>query len=731
MVKNKKNIQAKIPKSELNFSLLPFVNHKMAYWCLGIIAFILYINTVKNEFALDDGIIIHKNEFVMKGSSGIKDILTHDAYYSFYRSMNAEDQLPGGRYRPLSVVSFAIEQSWVREFKDGKVNPTDWDINKNNVLDPEEDINGDGLGNLNDPLTEGCGLRHFNNMLFYLLLVLLIYKFLKEYLFKENHDVAFLASFLFCVHPIHTEVVANMKSRDEIFSLIFILLSFIYFFKAVDTSKLSNLIKASALFFLALLSKEYAVTLLIVVPASIFIYRNDYFNSKGNKLIFVIAGFFVSAIVMYVFEKEGSKAFWLMPFLYGFYLFLVAGSEFSKVNFSAMLGSLAFSFLFYIAMRFNATVLNPKIAETANEILNQPYLLASKPQEYATKIFVLLKYILLLFFPFKLSSDYSYNTIVYRSFTSWDTLLSIFIHLGLAFLTLKLFIKKHPLAFALLFYFANLFMIGNIVFDIGATMGERLIFHSSLGFSIAVAWLLVKGLEIISISFQSKRIVILTLTVALGIPLGYKTIARNAEWKNDITLFTTDVNTVPNSVLCLGNAGARWIDLSERPENKNAGKEKEYINKAIGYLNHAIELHPKYVNGYLNLGLAYFKLGNYEKAEATWKRAESYYPNNPYLNSYYQFLGNEYMRIANEKGQNKDYAEAEKFYEKATLINKDNPETWYNLGGVNFMLKNYEKAKTSFENCLKLNPNYPQAKEGLNSVNQIISSSPAAITLAQ
>ena len=53
--------------------------------------------------------------------------------------------------------------------------------------------------------------------------------------------------------------------------------------------------------------------------------------------------------------------------------------------------------------------------------------------------------------------------------------------------------------------------------------------------------------------------------------------------KNDITLFTTDVKTVPNSVLCLGNAGARWIDLSERPENKDSANA--YINKAIEKLN--------------------------------------------------------------------------------------------------------------------------------------------------
>src|ERR1041384_4682579 len=107
MSKNKQSFKQARIKETSTFSLFPFSSARIAYIVLGVIGFIFYVNTVNNEFALDDGIIIHKNEYVMKGSKGIKDIMTHDAYYSFYRQMNAEDQLAGGRYRPLSVVTFA------------------------------------------------------------------------------------------------------------------------------------------------------------------------------------------------------------------------------------------------------------------------------------------------------------------------------------------------------------------------------------------------------------------------------------------------------------------------------------------------------------------------------------------------------------------------------------------------------------------------------------------------
>lgn len=715
------------------YLLFPFKNGKQPYIVLALVGFILYINTIYNEFALDDGIIIHKNEYVMKGSAGIKDILTHDAYYSFYRQMNAEDQLAGGRYRPLSVVSFAIEQNFIRTYKDGRTNSGSWDVNKNGKQDPEEDVNGDGLWNENDALVKGCGLRHFNNMLFYVLSVLLLFSFLRNYVFTSNPDLAFLSTFIFCIHPIHTEVVANMKSRDEIFSFIFILLTFIFVFKSLKEFKLRNIVLTGMMYFLALLSKEYALTLLALVPISIYIFRLNsneeeiatkrgfsewmiYHFKKYQRLIVMGVVFAVAAFAMYTFEKNDKTEFKYIPWLFAIIVIFAFYKDFKSKNVTAVMGAMFIAFLLYLSMRFDATVLKPKAAEVAEEVLNDPYLFIknSPMQIYATKIFVLLKYIMLLFYPAALSSDYSYNTIEYRTFGSWDTLLSLAIHLALIVLTVILFLRRHPLSFALIFYFANLFMIGNIVFDIGATMGERLIFHSSLGFAICIAWLLIEGLKKANIAAALQKNVVMGFSVILLVLFGYKTIARNAEWKNDITLFTTDVNTVPNSVLCLGNAGARWIDLSERPQNK--AHEREYLDKAIGYLNHALELHPKYVNGYLNLGLAYLKMKEYDKADAIWSKARVLYPNNPYLAQYYQYLAAAYMGESAELGRAGKLKEAIVKMEKAANINPNDPEIWYNLGGAEYTLKDFAKAKLYFEKCLQLNPNHEQARIGYASL---------------
>jgi len=54
-------------------------------WFIPILAAILYLNTVLNDFVLDDAIVLSKNEFVQKGISGIPDILSKDTFKGFFK----------------------------------------------------------------------------------------------------------------------------------------------------------------------------------------------------------------------------------------------------------------------------------------------------------------------------------------------------------------------------------------------------------------------------------------------------------------------------------------------------------------------------------------------------------------------------------------------------------------------------------------------------------------------
>ena len=643
-------------------------NFKVQSILIVLISFTFYFNSLFNQYAFDDDIVILKNEYVQRGIKGIPKILSGDVYESFYKQMGAKQELSGGRYRPLSVVTYAIENEFagdnsnianLRERKSFNC----WDKNQNKINDPEEDADNNSVWNEADCKNNGAFLRHFVNVLLYILCVLAMFSLFRNHLFKnlpKGDDLAFIVTLLFAIHPIHTEVVANVKSRDEIMSLLFICLTFIYSFKYLEEKKTTTLIAGLLCYFLALLSKEYGVTLLALLPISFYVFKNYSLKESIKKTLPFLAVFTVYALIR--IKSVGAE-----------------------------------------------TIEN-------KEILNNPYLWAEGSQKLATKIFVLAKYFWLCIFPHPLTADYSFNHIPYRSFADVEVWLSLVLHISLVIAGIILFKRKNLLAFAIFFYLFNLALVSNLFFDIGATMGERLIFHSSVGFCIAAGFFILKGIEKLK-TIKQKQLVLGVLFVPVILLCGFKTIERNAAWKNDITLFTTDVNVSKNSIIANGNAGARYIDMSEFPENK--GKEKELIIKATGYLKRSLDLHPGYVNGYLNLGLAYYKLDSVEKAEETWLKAQNLYPNNPNLLMYLNFLSGFYINKGFEESKKGNSAQAIAFIEKASQIAPNNPETWYNLGGVYFTYKNFGKAKEAWEKTLQLNPNHEMARKGLAALQNI------------
>lgn len=70
-------------------------------------AFAVYGITLTHDYALDDHIVITGNTFTQKGFAGVRDIMTHDAFVGAYGEAL---ELSGGRNRPLSIVTFALER---------------------------------------------------------------------------------------------------------------------------------------------------------------------------------------------------------------------------------------------------------------------------------------------------------------------------------------------------------------------------------------------------------------------------------------------------------------------------------------------------------------------------------------------------------------------------------------------------------------------------------------------
>jgi hypothetical protein len=379
----------------------------------------------------------------------------------------------------------------------------------------------------------------------------------------------------------------------------------------------------------------------------------------------------------------------------------------------------------YLMIRKQA--IPPVTASAAKEVLNNPYLFAQGHQKLATEIATSLDYLKLLVFPHPLSADYSYATIPYKGFDHPLVWLSIIIHgcliaLMFAFFPFRKGAAEHSgsknyvatgkgiLCFAIVFYIVHLLLVCNIIFDIGATMGERLIYHSSVGFCIAVAYLLVKGFE--RIQEESARLKaiggIVTIIVLL---FSVKTIARNAAWKNDHTLFTTDIKTVPNSVLVNANVAASYITIADLQPDST--KRLQYLHDAVGILDHTLTLHRTFVAGYLNRGIAWFKLGNIDKAKQNVDSVRKFYPTYPTLPGMYKLISDYYLRNGwDAYGKAGRYTEAVEEYKKGLSIDSNNMDLWYNMGGALYTNKQFPEAATAFRKALSLQPNNPQAQQG-------------------
>ncbi|MFI5163645.1 MAG: tetratricopeptide repeat protein [Bacteroidia bacterium] len=644
-----------------------------------VIGFIIYFNSFSNKYALDDDIVMRLNDYVQQGFSGIGKIMSTDSYDSFFRSMGSTGELSGGRYRPLSIVTFAIEQQVFGdcygnrfiEVKDSfsvaqrSMNPNPNIINK---LILEKGALEAQIAQAHENI---AGIRHVVSVFLYILSVVFLLKLLRDYIFKyanlkfiNHNDLAFVASLIFLVHPIHTEVVANVKSRDEILSFLFIVLTFLYVFKYEAEKKSKDLWLGLLFFFLALLSKEWGITLVVLIPVAFFTFRKYSIMQciKSSLPYFAVAVFYM--ILRYKFVGAGKQG-------------------------------------------------------EITEVLNNPYVYATPIQKLATEIFVLLKYIRLLIFPHPLSADYSWKTIPYNSFGDLLVWISIIVHVAIVYYLFVFLKKRSWIAFAIAFYLLHLFLVSNLAMAIGATMGERLVYHSSLGFVMIAAFLLLAFLQKIRSDMENKRRAFVVLLILLIVPMGYATIVRNPDWKTDNILFMHDAWVVPNSVLANGNSGKAFIELSK--DEKDTLRKNMLLDSAIYHLEKAVALHPRYVNGYLNIGLAWFQRKDLDKAEYYWNQARKYFPTHPFFRqSYDPALSSAFMDRAKVAGRVGNVPLAVQLIARALKYDSTNAEIWYNYGGANFTYGNatnnaqyLNEAYRGWTRCLQLNPNHADARKGM------------------
>ncbi len=255
--KKKQNISqsVKVTKNSIVDKIPQTPETKTNFWIplllfLGL-SFALYFQCIPYDYILDDKIVLSENSYTKKGFAGIWELLTTESFQGYFGEQ--KDLIEGGRYRPLSLITFAIEYQFAG------LNPS---------------------------------VSHIGNLILYGFCSWLIFILLTKLFPIKDTDwwfsLAFIASIIFICHPVHSEAVANIKGRDEIMAMIFGLLSFIYAIKYVDTSKIFSLLFSGLFLFLGLLSKENVITLLAVIPLGLYLFRKVDFKpiSKVTAVLF-------------------------------------------------------------------------------------------------------------------------------------------------------------------------------------------------------------------------------------------------------------------------------------------------------------------------------------------------------------------------------------------------------------------------------------------------------------
>lgn len=150
---------------------------------------------------------------------------------------------------------------------------------------------------------------HLSNLIAHIICVILV--FLLMIALSENWQLAFLSALLFGIHPSRVEPVLYISARSEIFASLFYLLSFLLFLKAHAQNKKIHEIPLGILsifsFWLALLSKDIAITLPAVLTIERFIFRR-----LNRKAIYWLTIFWANAL-LYFFLRRAFNLYTFFP----------------------------------------------------------------------------------------------------------------------------------------------------------------------------------------------------------------------------------------------------------------------------------------------------------------------------------------------------------------------------------------------------------------------------------
>ncbi|UTW60964.1 tetratricopeptide repeat protein [bacterium SCSIO 12741] len=612
-------------------------NPLYSFFIVVITCWLVYANSLGNQFALDDLSAITGNSLVQKGVGGIGEIWSHAYLYGF---SGADDE----SYRPLPLTLHALVY---------------------------------GLTN-NSPFA-----HHFLQVLLYSLFCGIGYLLLRKWM-PDKPVLVLLLALVFAVHPLHTEVVANIKSLDELLSFGLGISALFLFSKYLENSNLSTLIASLGVYLLALLSKENAVTFVLLFPLAAW-----FFGSGNVRKSLPKALLFVAPVLVY---------------------FLLRSSVLSTQTFDGDSEKLS--------------------------AINNALLLTNGFGEYlATAFAILLYYLKLLIFPSPLTYDYSLSFFEIIDLSSPQFWISALLYISILALAIWGLLKKQVQALGWLWFLITLSIYSNLVVSIASSAGERFLLTPSFGFILGLVCLIH-----IQLLKEKKPAVIYGILGLVILIFSVLTIQRNPVWENNDTLLLTDVKTSQNSFR------ANWFAGQQLKRQALASTQQDersrLLQSSLNYLTKSYSIYSEYIDIYqemadvlknqgkwdkmlkvskegsqkfpedeqisLQLGEAYLNLGQFAQARTPF--AQLHHSSD--TNFQYLSLFNTGATFLNERR----FDSSRVYFDRARSIRPEFEEVNYYLAMSQFQLEEYDNAIRGF---LKVTPENPAFAHSQSSIGTI------------
>lgn len=589
----------KIVRNKYSFALI-----------ISLLLAIVYANSIGNLYSIDDDFTIFKNQNIEKGFLGIPAIVTQPYTDPDYGTAYG--------YRPIAAITFAIEHQI-------------WGFNPH--------------------------LSHLVNLLLYCLSIFTLLFFLHKILPNYNPYFVSIAVLFFAVHPIHTEVVNNLKSRD-------ILLCFMIGISALSMAM--DMIENKKWLLLAPISILYLVACL------------------AHPMALLLAGFW---LVLTLF-KHTEKGIFSKQAIFGLLL----------VPFWVILFKIVDGYTTHLISQYKAD---------PNFLWENPlYVFNNQAQTIGLALNALLFYFKQLFVPYPLCYYYGYNQIPFETWQNPMPLLSLTIYTTIAIASAALILKRHVLGFILSVYFICIFPFSNLLQIGPGIVAERWAYFASIGSCLLMAYVLVGviGGNITNCNSNKTRAkVALTLTAIIVLLYSGLVVARNPNWHDNLTLSGHDAPHLPNSAkanaFLAEELMKQYLQQTEPIPAQHAAIENLLLR--------SLSIDSTYAEVWNNLGVMNFRKRDTITAQTCYEQAIHY------KKPYYLAMSN-LADIYNKQG---NYPKAIELYSNYIKQDSSNLNAYLNLSRFQSAVNNIDQALSTTNKALIL---FPKQKTIIYDNNAII-----------